>query len=355
MAWTASVGRSHFNYRNGVVFRDAATLREGLEALASNEARPEADESNWINIAETAPKAAFVYDGWDGAWRDIGKRLYDSEPVVRSILDHCEALFRGETDASLLDPLFDGEGTAHPFDDPAWTDPAAYALQCAITALWSSLDVQPSAVCGRNAGEIAAAQAAGAFTLDEGLRIALARGEILGAMDEARNVRTAAEPSKNRLEGITVSTPSLTIVSGATGKRVGPAEMTDLDRWIRRTVKGDGEGSHQGSGASARSLADLAVDTLIEIGLESKYAAGISEAWPEKPADEAGGAPTLFGSLAHAADEIDGEEGEGFLQAVKTAYDMGLPVSPGGLFAGESRRRRALPGYPFQRMSYWIR
>ena len=65
--------------------------------------------------------------------------------------------------------------------------------------------------------------------------------------------------------------------------------------------------------------------------------------------------PTLFGGLAHAADEIDGEEGDGFLHAVKTAYEIGLPVSPGGLFAGESRRRRALPGYPFQRMSYWIR
>ena len=207
---------------------------------------------------------AFVYDGWDGAWREIGKRLYDSEPVVRSVLDHCEALFREETDASLLDPLFDGEGTAHPFDDPAWTDPAAYALQCAITALWSSLDVQPSAVCGRNAGEIAAAQAAGAFTLDEGLRIALARGEILGAMDEARNARTATEPSKTRLEGITVSTPSLTIVSGATGKQGGaggddgPGPLDSPDgRRRRRGI------ASQGSGASARSLADLAVDTLI--------------------------------------------------------------------------------------------
>ena len=34
MAWTASVGRSHFDYRAGLVFRDAAELRAGLEALA---------------------------------------------------------------------------------------------------------------------------------------------------------------------------------------------------------------------------------------------------------------------------------------------------------------------------------
>ena len=139
--------------------------------------------------------------------------------------------------------------------------------------------------------------------------------------------------------------------------------MADLDRWVHRTVEGEGshdgqvssQGSGQGSGTSARNLAGLAVNTLIEIGPVSKIAAGITEAWPKKPADEAAAAPVLFGSLAHAADEIDEEEIDGFLQAVKTAYDIGLPISAGGLFAGESRRRRALPGYPFQRMSYWIR
>ncbi|MCY3770559.1 MAG: SDR family NAD(P)-dependent oxidoreductase [Gemmatimonadetes bacterium] len=351
ITWTASVGRSHFNCRNGVVFRDVATLREALEKLASNEGRSDAVESNWINMAATAPKVAFVYDGWDGGWRDIGKRLYDSEPVVRGVLHHCETLFRGVTDASLLDPLFDGEGTEHPIDDPAWTDPAAYAIQCAITALWSSMDVRPSAVCGRNAGEIAAAQAAGAFTLDEGLRIALARGEILRSIDEARDVPAAAVASKTKLDGISVSTPSLTIISGDTGNRVGPAEMADLDRWIHQTVEDKGEGS----GATARGLVDLAVDTLIEIGPISKFASSITEAWPKKSADETEAVPTLFGSVSHASDEIDGEEGDGFLQAVKTAYEIGLPVSPGGLFAGESRRRRSLPGYPFQRMSFWIR
>ncbi|MYH17731.1 MAG: SDR family NAD(P)-dependent oxidoreductase, partial [Gemmatimonadetes bacterium] len=331
IAWTASAGRSHFNCRNAVVFRDVAMLREGLEALASNEARSDAEDSNWINVAAATPKVAFVYDGWNSGWRDIGKRLYDSEPVVCGILDHCEALFRGETDASLLDPLFEGEGTEHPFNDPAWTDPAAYALQCAITAMWSSLNIRPSAVCGRSTGEIAAAQATGAFTLDQGLRIALARGETLRTMDEARDAKATAAASKTRLDGISVSTPSLTIVSGATGEKVGSAEMTDLAGWLYRTLEGggslDGKGSGQesgggkGSGASARSLADLAVDTLIEIGPISRFAAGITEAWPEKPADEAASAPTLFGSLAHAEDEIAEEEGDGFLQAVKTAYD----------------------------------
>ena len=34
MAWTASMGRSHFEHRVGVIFTDAASLREGLTNLA---------------------------------------------------------------------------------------------------------------------------------------------------------------------------------------------------------------------------------------------------------------------------------------------------------------------------------
>ncbi len=348
MAWTASVGRSHFNCRAGVVFRDTATLREGLAQLASNEAPSASGETNWINVAAARRKVAFVYDGWDGRWRDVVKGLYDSEPVLRDVLDHCEALFRNETDASLLDPLFGGEGTENKINDPAWTDPAAYALQCAVTALWSSLDIRPGVVCGRGVGEIAAAQATGAFTLDEGLRIALARGETVKNMDENRSVRVSEEELLTRLDGINVSTPSLAMVSGATGNEVGVADVLDFDRWRHRTPVSEGES------ASARTLADLAVDTLLEIGPGSKFPTSLTEAWPKNQGDEVTAVPTLFGDLSRSSGEGSKDEGEGFLQAVKLAYDLGLPVSPEGLFAGESRRRRSLPGYPFQRMSYWI-
>ena len=348
MAWTASVGRSHFNCRAGVVFRDIATLRSGLADLASNETTAASVETDLVNVAAARRKVAFVYEGWDARWRTIGKGLYDSEPVVRGVLDHCEALFRGDTDASLLDFLFDGEGMEEPACDPAWTDPAAYALQCAVTALWSSLNVRPTVVCGRDVGEIAAAQTAGAFTLDEGFRIALARGDTVRAMDENHSAGVPVEEAPNRLDGINVTTPSLAMISGATGNEVGTADVLDSGRWRDRTLAG-----HASSDA-ARTLADLAVDTVTEIGPGSKFAVSLTETWPEKPADEAAAAPAFFGSLSRSSDEVDGGEGDGFLQAVKTAYDIGLPISPEGLFAGESRRKLSLPGYPFQRRRFWI-
>ncbi|MYK13239.1 MAG: hypothetical protein F4050_04065 [Rhodospirillaceae bacterium] len=44
----------------------------------------------------------------------------------------------------------------------------------------------------------------------------------------------------------------------------------------------------------------------------------------------------------------------GFVEAVARAYEAGLPVAFAGLFAGETRRRIPVPGYPFERRRYWV-
>lgn len=43
-----------------------------------------------------------------------------------------------------------------------------------------------------------------------------------------------------------------------------------------------------------------------------------------------------------------------FLEAVAAAYETGVSVAFTGLFAGEERCRIAIPGYAFQRRSFWV-
>ncbi|MYG76478.1 MAG: KR domain-containing protein, partial [Acidobacteria bacterium] len=96
LAWTAGVGRSHFDVRRGVVFRSAETLREGLASLAGPDA---------VRVTESAPrtprKIAFVYSGEAGRWLPATEPLYGSEPVFRAVLDRCEEVFREERGTSL--------------------------------------------------------------------------------------------------------------------------------------------------------------------------------------------------------------------------------------------------------------
>ena len=47
------------------------------------------------------------------------------------------------------------------------------------------------------------------------------------------------------------------------------------------------------------------------------------------------------------------EGGVSFVDGLARAYEAGVPISFEGLFAGESRRRIAIPIYPFQRRRHW--
>ena len=250
----------------------------------------------------------------------MGQALYESEPVVRAMLDRCDAVLREERGASLLDAMFGrAEGA---LDDPAWMQPALYALECALVALWASVGIRPSVVVGQGLGELAAAQAAGVFGLEEGLRLAAARG--------------ADEP----LEGIAGAPPVLALVSSVTGRVMEGGDALDEAYWqlqANESVAFD---------RCVETLAELDVQVVVEIGPDAMLGPKVAPAWPESA--DGTGAPIVLSSLGTLQDD------DGFMEAVAGAYEVGLAVSFAGLFAGEARRRVSLPSYPFQRRRHWI-
>ena len=345
LAWTAGAGRSHFTHRAGIVFRDTASLREGLRALA------EAGEGS---APRGAAKVAFAYAGRYGEWASVGAPLYRSEPAVRAVLDHCEAVLRDERGVSLLDTMLGRSGSTEGREDPAWTHPAIYALECALTALWSGVGIRPSVVVGYGAGDLAAAHAAGVLGLEDGLRLAAARGELIGTLPEVGAMATVVEDLKATVDGVEVGRPSLALVSSVTGRVAGSTEVLDGTWWLRQACE---PAAHD---RCVETLAAREVEVVVEIGPRASLGPMIASAWP----DRAGGAeaatngapaPVVVSSLQPPAGNAPAPDGDsGFAQAVAAIYEAGLPVSFAGLFAGETRRRLSLPGYPFERRSYWI-
>ena len=342
IAWTASVGRSHFDHRAALVFRDMQSLRAGLTKLAGTNATPDKP------APQTVTRVAFVYTGEGSQWVGMGEALYDSEPVVRAVLDHCDAMVRVEKGASLLDVIFGRAEATGDLNDAAWAQPALYALECALTALWASIGIRPNVSLGHGTGEIAAAQAAGVFTLEDGLCFALTRGTLMATLP-------GVDPNQS-LKGLevafaesAVSPPCLTLVSGVTGRVVDADSPLDGRYWRAQACE------TATFSASVSTLAELGVDAVVEIGPGAILGPQVSLQWPDSSdGEKATTSPLVIASLMRPSDE-DSEKGStGFMEAVAGVYEAGLVLSFEGMFAGESRRRISLPTYPFQRRRHWV-
>src|SRR6185436_20416308 len=104
------------------------------------------------------------------------------EPVFRRVVERCDEVLRPLLGYSFRERI---EAEADALDHTEVVQPALYALQAGLAALWSSWGVIPDAVVGHSVGEVAAGHVAGALSLEEGALVAACRGR---AMEPARGL-----------------------------------------------------------------------------------------------------------------------------------------------------------------------
>ena len=411
-AWTAGIGRRHFGERSGVRFRDGAELREQLAGLASSNGGPAGG-----GVAVRSPgKVGFLFTGQGSQWVGMGKELYEREPVFRGVLDRCEEVLREERGASLLGVMFGGEGGE--LDATEWTQPALYALQAALVALWASVGVEAEAVLGHSVGELSAAQAAGVFGLEEGLRFASRRGALMGSLPREgagaggmlavfagqAAVSAAVSAGNAGVSGVglalAAANGSHQVVSGPLGL-VGALEERLAGSGIRVARLRTSHAFHSGLMDPVLEGVESAAG---ELGFDRPSVPLVSDVSGRVAAlgevEDAGywrrqaRSPVLFASGLRALSELGvgvlvevgpravlgplallgwpgdgevdpasvssqvGEVGSGdveFAGAVSAAYEAGVRVRFEGLYAGERRRRVSVPSYPFQRERHWVK
>ena len=84
-------------------------------------------------------------------------------------------------------------------DETAYTQPALFAVQAGLVALWRSWGIVPDAVLGHSVGEFAAAYCAGVYTLEQALGLVAERARLMqGAAAERRHGRYFRRRSDRR-------------------------------------------------------------------------------------------------------------------------------------------------------------
>ncbi|AKT40699.1 type I polyketide synthase [Chondromyces crocatus] len=224
LIFTASTGRAHFDHRLAVIGGTSAELQRALDACARGETPPGSVQGLVEPALGRAP-IAFLFTGQGAQYVGMARSLFETQPVFRDALLQCDALLRPQLDRALLSVLYPDEGHTSPLDDTAFTQPALFAVAFALAALWKSWGITPDYVLGHSVGELAAACVAGAYSLDDGLRLSVERGRLMqalprdGAMAVLRTdlatAKAAIEPHLARVSIAAINGPTNVVVSGA--------------------------------------------------------------------------------------------------------------------------------------------
>lgn len=222
VSYTASVGRTHLEERAVVV---AASLEETCERLQS--LRTGVDSTGVVRgRVELAarPRIAFLFTGQGAQYFGMGRALYETHPVFRDALDRCAALLHAHLPEPLLSVLYSSDRTPSVLSQTAYTQPALFAIEYALSELWRSWGIVPEAVLGHSVGEYAAACVAGVMSLDDAIRLIAARGRLMQALSE-RGAMASIRASEQRVrallngraDGLSIAAingPNLVVVSG---------------------------------------------------------------------------------------------------------------------------------------------
>jgi acyl transferase domain-containing protein/NADPH:quinone reductase-like Zn-dependent oxidoreductase/NADP-dependent 3-hydroxy acid dehydrogenase YdfG/acyl carrier protein len=233
ICFSASVRRSHHEFRATFVAHGTSELIEHIETFVQSDGLAEAAVGRRPG---ESPKPVFVCSGMGQQWWAMGRELLAQEPVFRRALAEISDQFKPLTHWSLLDQL-DADEASSRINDTDVAQPTIFALQVALAALWRSWGVEPAAVLGHSAGEMAAAFIAGALSLEDAVKVTFhrsrlqrrtaGRGTMLAAAVSGDEAARLVEAHRRAISVAAINGPRSVTFSG------DASVLEDVDRTFR--------------------------------------------------------------------------------------------------------------------------
>ncbi|WP_162817734.1 amino acid adenylation domain-containing protein [Niabella yanshanensis] len=207
--------RPSLGVRTALVARDIAGLRAQLEdeELLRVETR---------TIAESDPNLVFVFPGQGSQFVNMGKELYDNEPVYKAAVDECAELLMHIINEDIRNVLFaeESEAASEKLKNTYYTQPATFIVSYALAKYYMSIGINPVAMVGHSIGEFVCAHLAGVMSLSDVIKIVAARASLISQLPAGTMLSVRAPGDKVRslmpdsLSVAAINAPNLCVVSG---------------------------------------------------------------------------------------------------------------------------------------------
>jgi len=182
LAYTLQIGRAAFKARRMLV---GSNLNEITKALST----PDSTRLKTYLCNSEKTQVVFMFPGQGAQYVNMGRDLYENEPQFREEIDRCVQIVKNITDFKIEEILYPNNAP-DTFDKTEITlqqkmnqteiaQPMLFIIEYAFARLLIKWGVKPYAMIGHSIGEYTAACLAEVFSLEDALKIVVARGQLM--------------------------------------------------------------------------------------------------------------------------------------------------------------------------------
>lgn len=210
VAYTLSLGRKEFLYRDAVVSSSVEDAIEQLEEMES-----------YVECMTDSKKCVFMFPGQGTQYPGMMYGLYKKYPVFKENFDTCSDYILEFTETDIRD-FINGKNTKEEeLANTRIAQPVLFATGYCTAMLYQSFGIKPAAMIGHSLGEYVAAAVAGVFSLRDALYLVCNRAKLMSEAERGAmlSVKIPAEQvrevTSEQVSIAAINAPSLCVLSGS--------------------------------------------------------------------------------------------------------------------------------------------